>query len=156
MKPAERIAARVAKCGAYAFLDHYHILPGDRFLVTIGNELRRANELWVLFTPTLIPTIGGTQIGPPKAGAADRPFVWLEIGGAWVRKLKIVPILLNVTPTDLKNDPDIPDVITELQAVMYDTPGYENLLRGLRSSINAKRALPAKPRRNHTGRNSRP
>jgi hypothetical protein len=54
--------------------------------------LERADELVVLLTPW----------------ALDRPYVWAEIGAAWVRRIPIVALLLGIAATDLQTRSGIP------------------------------------------------
>ncbi len=80
---ARQIAREIAKCGARPFLDADHVDIGADFEEEIRDSLNKADELVVLFTPW----------------ALDRPYIWMEIGGAWlIRRIPI--IVIRLVPVD--------------------------------------------------------
>src|SRR6266853_452338 len=89
---ARHIAREIAERGALPFLDQADIHVGAEFEEDILRFLDRANELIVLFTPWSL----------------ERPYVWAEIGAAWIRRIPIVVVLLGLTPADFQNRPDTP------------------------------------------------
>ena len=89
---AKQIAREIESRGATPFLDEAHVEAGADFEEEIRNFLERAHELVVLLTPW----------------ALDRPYVWAEIGAAWVRRIPIVALLLGLTPAELQTRPGIP------------------------------------------------
>jgi hypothetical protein len=54
--------------------------------------LDQANELIVLFSPWSL----------------ERPYVWMEIGAAWYRRIPIVVVLQGLTPSDFQSRPNAP------------------------------------------------
>jgi hypothetical protein len=77
---ARQIAREIRECGARPFLDQADIHVGADFEEDIREFLDRADELVVLFTPWSL----------------ERPYVWAEIGAAWIRRIRIVVILLGL------------------------------------------------------------
>ena len=77
---ARQIAREIAARGAEVFLDEAHIEGGDEFDKILRDNLNRADELVVLFTPW-----------------AARPYVWSELGVAWGREIPIVVLLHELT-----------------------------------------------------------
>ena len=70
---ARQIAREISLKGAKPFLDEADIDVGSEFEEGIRNFLDAADEMLVLFTPW----------------AFDRPYVWAEIGAAWIRRIPI-------------------------------------------------------------------
>lgn len=89
---AKQIAREIEALGATPFLDEAQIDVGSDFEEDILNFLVQADELVVLLTPW----------------ALDRPYVWAEIGAAWVRRIPIVALLLGITATELQTRSGIP------------------------------------------------
>jgi hypothetical protein len=89
---AKQIAAQISQCGARPFLDEADIEVGDDFEQEILEFLDKADELVVLMTPW----------------ALDRPYVWAELGAAWIRRIPIVILLHGMTPGELQSKPGIP------------------------------------------------
>ncbi|MEH2559593.1 hypothetical protein V1286_007122 [Bradyrhizobium algeriense] len=89
---AKQIAREVADCGGRPFLDQADIDIGAEFEDDIRSFLDQAHELIVLFTPWSL----------------DRPYVWAEIGAAWLRGIPIVVVLLGLTPADFQSRPNTP------------------------------------------------
>lgn len=79
------------------FLDETHIDAGSNFEEEIRSFLERADELVVLLTPWTL----------------DRPYVWAELGGAWVRRIPIVALVLGMEPHELQAKPGMPIFLKE-------------------------------------------
>ncbi len=77
---AQRIAEKISSCGANTFLDQLHIDHGEDFEERLHEALEQADELLVLITPWSL----------------DRPYIWVEIGAAWLRKIPIITVLYGV------------------------------------------------------------
>lgn len=89
---ARQIAREIASKGAKPFLDEADIDVGAEFEEDIRGFLDVADELLVLFTPW----------------AFDRPYVWAEIGAAWIRRIPIVVILHGLTIMEFMSKPNAP------------------------------------------------
>ncbi len=89
---AKQVAREIERCGAKTFLDEAEIDAGADFEEDIRDFLEKADELVVLLTPW----------------ALDRPYVWIELGAAWGRRIPIVALLLGITPGELQSRPGIP------------------------------------------------
>jgi hypothetical protein len=89
---AKQIAREIETCGAKPFLDESEIDAGADFEEDIRKFLERAHELVVLLTPW----------------ALERPYVWIELGAAWGRRIPIVALLLGITPGELQSRPGVP------------------------------------------------
>jgi hypothetical protein len=89
---AKQIARAVEEAGAETFLDEAEIEVGADFEQDIRASLERADELIVLWTPWSI----------------ERPFVWAEVGAAWIRQIPIVQVLYGLTATELQPRPGFP------------------------------------------------
>lgn len=89
---ARQIAREITARGAHPFLDQADVHVGAEFEDHIRNFLDQADELLVLFTPWSL----------------ERPYVWVEIGAAWIRRIPIVVILLGLTPAEFQARPNAP------------------------------------------------
>jgi TIR domain len=89
---AQKIANDVTGLGGQPFLDRADIDIGLEFEEHIREFLHRTDELIVLFTPWSL----------------DRPYVWMEIGSAWMRGIPVVVVLLGITPAEFLGRPTIP------------------------------------------------
>jgi hypothetical protein len=89
---ARQIAREITARGARPFLDEADIDVGAEFEEDIRNFLDQADELLVLMTPW----------------ALERPYVWAEIGAAWIRRIPIVVILHGITVSDFQARPNAP------------------------------------------------
>ena len=92
---AKQIAARMAALGVDTFLDEASIPIGEDFEAQILEFLDRADELLVLLTPW----------------ALDRPYVWAEVGAAWVRRIPIVTVLYGLTIEELQSRSQVPILV---------------------------------------------
>jgi TIR domain len=106
---ARQIAREVSGRGAQPFLDEADVEVGDEFEEKFRNFRDRADELVVLFTPW----------------ALTRPYVWTEIGAAWMRRIPIIVVLHGLTAKDFQAHPSAPvflkkrDIITLNQVDRY-------------------------------------
>ena len=89
---ARQIARGVTEQGARPFLDEADISVGADFEEDIRQFLAAAHELVVLFTPWSL----------------DRPYVWAEIGAAWIRRIPIVLLLHGISVADFQARPGAP------------------------------------------------
>jgi predicted RNase H-related nuclease YkuK (DUF458 family) len=71
---ASQIERRMSEIGAATFIDINDIEKGDDIESRIFDEMETCNELFALFTPWSV----------------DRNWLWVEIGAARVRKIRIV------------------------------------------------------------------
>ena len=92
---AQQIAREIEACGAVPFLDEANIAVGDDFEDRILDALEESKELVVLLTPWSL----------------SRPYVWAELGAAWVRRIPIIGILYGLTANDVQSNPGIPVLI---------------------------------------------
>lgn len=89
---ARQIAREISNLGAIPFLDEADIDVGAEFEEDIRDFLDKADELLVLFTPW----------------AFERPYVWVEIGAAWIKRIPIVVVLHGLTYKDFQSHPNAP------------------------------------------------
>lgn len=61
----------------------------------------QADELLVLLTPW----------------ALDRPYVWVEVGAAWVRRIPIVTVLYGLTVEDLQSRSHVPILVKKRDVI---------------------------------------
>lgn len=98
---AVQIAKGIGAAGARPFLDAADVGIGTKFEDKILEFLDAAHELVVLFTPWSL----------------ERPYVWAEIGGAWIRRIPIVVVLHGVTTGEFLGRPDMPVFLKERDIV---------------------------------------
>ena len=98
---AKQIQAHVTKCGPSTFLDEGDIYVGDDFESVVLVEIRRSQEVLVLFTPW----------------ALKRPYVWLEIGAAWGLGKRLVFVLHGVTEADLSSGQGNPALLKRTNVI---------------------------------------
>lgn len=89
---ARQVARGISECGARPFLDESDVDVGAEFEDDIRAFLDKAHELVVLATPW----------------ALGRPYVWAEIGAAWIRRIPIVVVLHGLTRSDFQSQPNAP------------------------------------------------
>jgi len=112
---AKQIAREIELSGAKPFLDEAEIDAGADFEEDIRDFLEKANELVVLLTPW----------------ALDRPYVWIELGAAWGRRIPIVALLLGITPDEFQSRPGIPVLMKKRDLLKLND--IETYLEQLRS-----------------------
>ena len=70
--------------GAETFLAVAELHAGDEFKRRIRSEIRSARELVALFTPS----------------SALRPWVWIEVGAAWLQDKRVIAVLHGLSITE--------------------------------------------------------
>src|ERR1051326_8326349 len=115
---ARQIAREVAMRGATPFLDEADVDVGAEFEEDIRDFLDRADELLVLLTPWSL----------------ERPYVWAEIGAAWIRRIPIVALLLGITTTELQSKPGMPVILKKRDLLQLNEIGvyFDQLSRRIR------------------------
>ena len=117
---AYELAENIKGRGAEVFLDELDIFAGDDIEAILLDNLKESNELWVLLTPN----------------ALDRSYVWLEVGVAWSRGIRIVGLLLGITRAEMLSEENIPMLLKRRQCVRYaDEAEYERCLQALQGRI---------------------
>lgn len=101
---AKQIQSHVSQCGPSTFLDEGDIYVGDDFENILLREIRQSEELVVLFTPW----------------AKDRPYVWLEIGAAWVLGKRIIFVLHGLTAEDVASDKNNPTLLKKTNIIVIN------------------------------------
>jgi TIR domain len=114
---ARQIAREIGQCGAEPFLDEAQIEVGEDFEEEILGFLAKADELVVLMTPW----------------ALERPYVWAELGAAWLRRIPIVILLQGMTPAELQSRPGIPVFLKSRN--MVDLNAIDGYLGELRKRV---------------------
>jgi len=110
---ARQIAREITERGARAFLDEADIDVGAEFEEDIRKFLDIAHELVVLVTPWSL----------------DRPFVWAEIGAAWIRRIPIVILLYGLSIADFQAKPNAPVFLKKRDMIILnDIDEYLNQL----------------------------
>ena len=105
---ATMICERLEHAGAETFRDDRDINGGDDIPDHLRREIIRSREMVVLVTPESV----------------NRPWVLLEIGGAWLRKMRITPILCHVSIDR------IPEIVKSKKAVhLNDLEAYVESIR---------------------------
>jgi len=95
------------------FLDEADIDVGAEFEEDIREFLDKASELLVLFTPW----------------AFERPYVWAEIGAAWIRRIPIVVVLYGLTLKEFQSHPNAPVFLKKRDMIsLNDIDQYFNQL----------------------------
>lgn len=89
---ARQIAKEIDSRGAKPFLDEADIDVGAEFEEDIREFLDNANELLVLITPWSL----------------ERPYVWAEIGAAWIRRIPIIVVLHGLSISEFQALPNAP------------------------------------------------
>jgi hypothetical protein len=89
---AKQIAKEISSHKATPFLDEADIDIGAEFEEDILEFLDKADELLVLFTPW----------------SFERPYVWAEIGAAWIRRIPIIVVLYGLSPSEFQSHPNAP------------------------------------------------
>jgi hypothetical protein len=89
---ARQIAREISLRGADVFLDEADVDVGAEFEEHIRDSLDVADEMLVLFMPW----------------ALERPYVWAELGAAWIKRTPIVVVLLGISPAEFQARPNAP------------------------------------------------
>jgi TIR domain len=86
---AEQVARRLAKdCNCETFIDVFDVAKGDDIEARIFEEIPKCDELVALLTPW----------------AADRNWLWVEMGAARMAGLRIVAVLYGLSLSDIDKD----------------------------------------------------
>jgi hypothetical protein len=101
------IEEKVSKYHARTFLDERDIAGGESIIETIKKNLSSCDEFLILLTKNSI----------------DRPWVLIELGGAWLSNKVIVPIIDKITPAEM------PDVIAQIKAIELND--FDNYVKEL-------------------------
>jgi hypothetical protein len=110
---ARQIAGCILEVGAKPFLDEAEIEVGAEFPEVIRRFLGEADELVVLFTPW----------------AMERPWVWMEIGAAWLRQIHIVVVLHGISDGDFLANSKAPGVLKQRNLIRLND--FDNYLEQL-------------------------
>jgi hypothetical protein len=89
------ICQKLEEAGATTFRDVRDINGGDDIPDRLRREIIRSREMVVLVSPESV----------------NRPWVLLEVGGAWLREIRITPVLCHVSVDR------IPEIIKSKKAV---------------------------------------
>lgn len=114
---AGQIAKEVVGVGAEKFLDSSAIETGDEIDEELRSGLRDADELLVLLTPA----------------ALERPYVWIELGAAWIQGKRIVGILYGITTSELAERDGAPAFLTGV--LLRDINAFDEYLEELRERV---------------------
>ena len=101
---ARQIALGISDCGAHPFLDEADVEVGAEFEEDIREFLDRAHELLVLVTPWSL----------------ERPYVWAEIGAAWIRRIPIVVVLHGLSRSDFQAQPSVPVFLKKRDIISWN------------------------------------
>jgi hypothetical protein len=109
---ARQIAREITARGNRLFLDEADVDVGAEFEEDIRQFLDKANELHVLFTPW----------------AFERPYVWAEVGAAWLRRIPIVVVLHGLTTNNFQAHPNAPIFLKEWDIIrLNEIDQYRNI-----------------------------
>ncbi len=101
---ARQIAREISLRGAQPFLDEADVDIGAEFEEDIREFLDKADELLVLFTPW----------------AAERPYVWAEIGAAWIRRIPIIVVLHGLTRRQFQAQENTPVFLKKRDIILLN------------------------------------
>jgi len=63
--------------------------------------------------------------------ALERPYVWIELGAAWGRRIPIVALLHGLSPGELQSRPGVPVLLKKRDLLrLNDIESYLKQLRG--------------------------
>lgn len=120
------------------FKDFNTILPGDDFVVSIDNALRKCDVLLVIIGKTWLDmkdVQGRRRLEDPD------DFVRLEIATALSRNIQVIPVLFDDTPMPRAEElPDSIRLLTRRQFVEIDSKRFDDDIRKLAEAI--KKVLP--------------
>ncbi len=120
------------------FKDFNTILPGDDFVVSIDNALRKCDVLIVVIGKSWLEMKDAT--GKRRLDDAD-DFVRLEIATALSRNIQVIPVLFDDVPMPRpENLPDDMKTLYRRQFVEIDSKRFDDDVRNLADAI--KKVLP--------------
>lgn len=99
---ARQIAREISLRGAQPFLDEADV--DAEFEEDIQEFLDKADELLVLFTPWAI----------------ERPYVWAEIGAAWIRRIPIIVVLHGLTRKQFQAQENTPVFLKKRDIILLN------------------------------------
>jgi hypothetical protein len=115
---AGQIAKELLAIGAEHFLDSKIIESGDSIDESLRTALSNASELLVLLTPASI----------------ERPYVWMEIGAAWIQGKRVVGVLYGMTTNDLAKRDGTPAFLNGI--LLRDINELDQYLKELESRLS--------------------
>lgn len=150
--PANTIKNQLIDCGAEVFLDTLSIEFGENFEDIILKNLQDCNELWVLVTPTVQVLTSDYQPSKNiKPGSMTRPYILLEIGVAWCKRIPIIPVLIDMSLSSFNEDKDIPQLLRGKEAVVLSDQQQQNrLFQGIREKVEKAKKYQERSERHKT------
>ena len=118
---ARQISRECLRVGAQTFLDEAQIGVGAEFEEVIRDVLDQATELLVLLTPWSL----------------ERPYVWLELGAAWSRRISIVGVLHGMPAADFQAKSGIPVLLKKRNLI--DINSIDRYFEELRVRVESNR-----------------
>ena len=124
---ARQISHQCLRVGAKTFLDEAQIGVGADFEEVIRDAMDEASELLVLVTPR----------------ALERPWVWLEVGAAWSRRISIIGVLHGISAAELQAKGGVPSLLKRRNLI--DINAVDRYFEELRVRIESKQPLSTPP-----------
>jgi hypothetical protein len=106
------LCEKIESIGAATFRDDRDINGGDDIPESIRTAIEESEEMVVLLTPESV----------------NRPWVLLEVGAAWMRSMRIIPIRCHV---DIE---PIPDMIKQKKVISIND--FEQYLKELKARVS--------------------
>lgn len=105
---ARQVYDALTRVGKTCFMAEKSLQPGDKFQDEIRSSIRASTEVWILVSPRSIQSA----------------WVQREVSAAWALDKRIVPVLLQCSPSDL------PEILADAHAIdFYKLPDYIKRLR---------------------------
>ena len=120
---ARQVSQQCLRVGAKTFLDEAQIGVGADFEEAIRDVMDEASELLVLVTPW----------------ALERPYVWLEIGAAWNRRIPIIGVLHGISAADLQAKEGVPMLLKKRNLI--DINSIDRYFEELRARVESSRTI---------------
>ncbi len=117
---ARQIAREIGEHGAKPFLDEADVEVGAEFEEDIRGFLDVADELLVLVTPWSL----------------ERPYVWAEIGAAWIRRIPIIVVLYGMSQADFQSRQNAPVFLKKRDMIKMNS--LDRYLEQLAKRVAAK------------------
>ncbi len=106
---AHQIGKEIAALGGETWFDEVDIETGDEAEARMREGLEACSELLVLLSPWSV----------------DRPYVWMEIGAAWMQGKRVVGILHHLTRSELIERDGAPALLKGIKLRdLNDLDGY--------------------------------
>jgi hypothetical protein len=121
---AGRLHRAIRELGADAFLSTADIAGGDDFGAKMQEAMERADECVVLYTPE----------------AAQSRTVWIELGGAWFMRKRVVIIVSRMTVSEVTSDPRFPQPLNALDCIDLNSEVDSRYLPEFEARIHAHRS----------------